>query len=117
MANNSLPLDRLFHSLADPTRRAVIERLARGPASVSELAPATMSLPSFVQHLKVLEEAGLIRSTKSGRVRTCEIEPQALEALEGWIAEQRRYWEARFDRLEAYLKELKSREKDDDANG
>lgn len=114
MTKQQQPLDRMFHALADPTRRLVVERLVRGPATVSELAePAAMALPTFVQHLKVLEESGLIRSVKKGRVRTCELEPEALQRVEGWAAEQRRYWEARFDRLEAYLEEMKAKEKSD----
>src|SRR5215467_12322871 len=106
MLNQQAPLDRLFHALADPARRAMVERLAQGPASVSELAkPFAMSLPAIVQHLQVLEASGLVRSAKAGRVRTCEIQPAALHQLERWISERRRLWEQRFDRLAEYLAE------------
>ena len=98
------PLDLMFQALADPTRRVMIERLARGPASVSELAkPLDMSLPAVVQHLQVLETSGLIRSEKQGRVRTCRIEPKALRTAEHWIAARRSVWERRLDRLGDYL--------------
>jgi DNA-binding transcriptional ArsR family regulator len=100
-------LDRLFQALADPTRRAMVERLSRGPASVSELArPFAMSLPAVVQHLQVLEASGLVRSAKVGRVRTCRIEPAALRTVERWIAERRTTWERRLDRLGEVLAEL-----------
>ena len=106
MLNQSVPLDRLFQALADPTRRVIVERLSRGPASVSELArPLAMSLPAVVQHLQVLEASGLVRSEKAGRVRTCRIEPAALWAAEHWIAERRTSWERRLDRLGEYLAE------------
>jgi DNA-binding transcriptional ArsR family regulator len=106
MLNQSDGLDRMFHALADPTRRAVVARLASGPASVSDLArPLAMSLPSVVQHLQVLEAAGLIRSEKAGRVRTCRMAPDALAQAERWLSERRREWDARLDRLEAYLAE------------
>lgn len=105
MLNNvSLPLDQIFHALADPTRRGIVERLTRGPASVSELArPLAMSMPAVVQHLQVLEGSGLIRSEKIGRVRTCRIEAATLRGVERWIAERRTMWEQHFDRLDAYL--------------
>lgn len=97
-------LDRVFQALADPTRRGMMERLSRGPASVSELAqPLTMSLSAVVQHLEVLEKSGLVRSRKLGRVRTCRIEPVALRTAEQWIARRRSAWERRLDRLGAYL--------------
>ena len=97
-------LDGLFQALADPTRRAIIERLSRGPASVSDLArPFDMSLPAVVQHLAVLESAGVVASEKVGRVRTCRIEPAALSSAEQWIHERRTAWEQRLDRLGAYL--------------
>jgi DNA-binding transcriptional ArsR family regulator len=106
MLNQSAPLDLLFQALADPSRRAMVERLSRGPASVSELArPLAMSLPAVVQHLQVLEASGLVRSEKVGRVRTCRIEPAALQAAEQWISERRAMWEQRLDRLGAYLAE------------
>lgn len=111
MLNQSAPLDRVFFALADPTRRAMLERLGRGPASVSELAaPLPMSLPAVVQHLQVLELSGLVRSAKQGRVRTCQLDPEALARAESWLARQRAVWEARLDRLDAYLQELQSRE-------
>ena len=109
MLNQSPDLDRLFHALADPARRAMLERLSRGPAPVSELArPLPMSLPSVMQHLGVLETAGLVRSAKLGRVRTCSIEPQALSRVEQWIEARRTEWEQRLDRLGDYLETLKT---------
>lgn len=104
--NQSVPLDLVFQALSDPSRRGMVERLSRGPASVSELArPLAMSLPAVFQHLQVLEASGLVRSEKVGRVRTCRIEPQALEAAEQWIIERRASWERRLDRLGDYLAE------------
>lgn len=109
MLNESPGLDRLFHALADPARRAMVERLSRGPAPVSELArPLPMSLPSAMQHLAVLEAAGLVRSEKIGRVRTCTIEAGALSQAEQWIDARRQEWERRLDRLDIYLKTLES---------
>lgn len=107
MLNQSqAPLDRMFHALADPARRGMVERLSRGPASVSELArPLSMSLPAVVQHLQVLEASGLIRSQKVGRVRTCQIAPAALSLAEQWINERRTSWERSLDRLGEYLAE------------
>ena len=97
-------LDSIFHGLADPTRRAVIARLATGPAPVSELAaPHDMALPSFLKHLKVLEAGGWITSGKAGRVRTCCLRPEAAKAAEGWLGQQRSLWEARLDRLDTFL--------------
>jgi DNA-binding transcriptional ArsR family regulator len=97
-------LDLLFRALADPTRRAVLERLGRGPASVGELArPSGMALPSFVEHLRVLEEGRLVRSTKTGRVRTYRLAPDPLREAEDWLARQRAHWERRLDRLDRYL--------------
>jgi DNA-binding transcriptional ArsR family regulator len=93
-------LDFVFQALADRTRRGMVERLTRGPASVSELArPLEMSLPAVMQHLQVLETSGLVRSEKVGRVRTCRIEPASLRQAEGWIAQRRTTWERRLDRL------------------
>lgn len=113
MLNESLRLDLAFQALADPTRRGLVARLSRAPATVSELArPLRMSLPAVMQHLKKLEASGLVVSEKTGRVRTCRVEPAALAAAEGWIAEQRALWEARLDRFETYVEELKAREKD-----
>ncbi len=104
MLNKSAALDLMFQAFADPSRRAMVQRLVRGPASVSELAkPLTMSLPAVVQHLQVLEASGLVRSEKVGRVRTCRIEPKALRAAEQWITARRMIWERRLDRLGEYL--------------
>jgi len=108
MANSSIALDRVFYALADPTRRAVLERLSRKPAPVSELAaPFDMALPSFMQHLNVLEDCGLARSHKAGRVRTYQIEPKALRAAEQWMVKHRAMWEARLDQLDDHLKKMK----------
>jgi DNA-binding transcriptional ArsR family regulator len=97
-------LDRVFHALADPNRRSIVERLSRGPASVSDLAePLPMSLPAVVQHLHVLEESGLVRSRKVGRVRTCAIEVEALKPAERWMQQRRARWERRLDRLGEYV--------------
>jgi DNA-binding transcriptional ArsR family regulator len=106
MLDQSGTLDLMFHALADPTRRSMVDRLSRGPASVSELAqPLDMTLSAVVQHLQVLEASGLVRSQKVGRVRTCRIEPMALRRAEQWIAARRTSWEHRLDRLGAYLAE------------
>jgi DNA-binding transcriptional ArsR family regulator len=100
------PIDVVFHALSDANRRAMIDRLLDGPASVSELGrPLGISLPAVVQHLHVLEAGGVVRSHKVGRVRTCEIEPRALSTAERWISERRATWEARLDRLGGYLAE------------
>jgi DNA-binding transcriptional ArsR family regulator len=97
-------LDLTFQALADPTRRAMVERLGRGPATVSDLAePFAMSLPGVVQHLKILEASGLVRSEKLGRVRTCRLEPAALSLAEHWITARRQEWGRRLDRLGDYL--------------
>jgi DNA-binding transcriptional ArsR family regulator len=104
MPNQGAGLDRVFQALADPTRRAIVERLAAGPASVSELArPQQMSLPAVLQHLQVLQASGLIRSGKSGRVRTCRLEPAALRTAEDWMTRQRADWERRLDQLGEFL--------------
>jgi DNA-binding transcriptional ArsR family regulator len=104
MAKYDGSLDRVFHALADPSRRSVVERLVRGPASVSQLAaPLPMALPSVVGHLGVLEAAGLVRSEKRGRTRTCHLETDTLRGAEAWMAEQRTDWEHRLDRLGAAL--------------
>ncbi len=98
----------VFHGLADPTRRAVLERLSSGPAAVSELAePFSMSLPSFLQHLDVLEDCGLVKSRKSGRVRTYRLTPQPLRVSEAWFEKQRAIWNHRLDQLDVYLSDLK----------
>jgi DNA-binding transcriptional ArsR family regulator len=109
MLNDSLALDRTFQALADPVRRGMLARLSRGPASVSELAkPLPISLPAVMQHLKALEESGLVRSEKKGRVRTVQLEPKKLETAESWIAERRTEWKAQLDRFETYLSTLKN---------
>ena len=109
MLNQSPDLNLLFHALADPWRRAMLERLSRGPAPVSELArPLPMSLPAAMQHIGVLEAAGLVRSEKVGRVRICAIEAQALSQAEQWINARRVEWENRLDRLGDYLKTLET---------
>ena len=101
-------IDRVFRALADPTRRHVLERLGRSPASVSELArPFEMALPSFLQHLKLLEGCGLVRSRKTGRVRTYRLVPKRLQQAEDWLAKQRTLWTTRLDQLDSYLLELK----------
>ena len=115
MLNQSSPLDLAFQALADPTRRAMVERLTRSPASVSDLArPLAMSLPAVMQHLAVLEGSGLVVSEKIGRVRMCRIEPRALSLAEQWINARRTEWERRLDRLGDYLEDLK---KEGDDNG
>ena len=101
-------LDLAFQALADPSRRAMVDRLVQGPATVSELAkPLAMSLPGVMQHLAVLEASGLVISEKIGRTRTCRIEPQVLTQAEHWIAERRALWERRLDRLGQFLDETK----------
>jgi DNA-binding transcriptional ArsR family regulator len=106
MLKQNPTLDRVFHALADPTRRSIVERLSRGSAPVSELAvPLPMSLPGVLQHLQVLEESGLVRSEKIGRVRTCRIEIAALQPAERWIEQRRAEWVRRLDRLGEYLAE------------
>lgn len=111
MPNKQAAFDRAFQALADPTRRAVVERLGRGPATVSDLAaPFEMALPSFLQHLKVLEASGLITSQKSGRVRTCELSRQTLASMEDWLIRQRLLWEQRLDQLDETLLVLHARE-------
>jgi DNA-binding transcriptional ArsR family regulator len=105
---NDSRLDRTFQALSDPIRRGMLARLAQGPTSVSELAkPLSISLPAVLQHLKAMEGSGLVRSEKSGRVRTVQLEPKALSAAESWIAERRAEWNARADRLEDYVQTLK----------
>ena len=97
-------LNTIFQALADPTRRAVLGRLGKGPASVSELAePFGMALPSFMKHIRYLERSGWIRTRKEGRVRTCAIEKKPFVAVEGWLSAQRSLWEGRTDRLEAFV--------------
>lgn len=113
MAKHDPSLDLLFSALGDPTRREVLARLARGPATVSELAaPHGMALPSFLGHLRKLEEAGLVTTEKTGRVRTCRLLPDALSPARGWLEEQRAAWEGRLDRFDDYVTNLmKERQK------
>ena len=109
---NDSRLDHAFAALSDPTRRAMLARLSGGPASVSELAqPLRMSLPAVLQHLKALEESGLVRSEKKGRVRTVRLEPGVLTQAEQWLTDRRNEWEAHGDRLEHYLETMKQKEK------
>ena len=104
MVDKASRLDQVFHALSDPARRVMVERLTRGPASVSELAePLEMSLPAVMQHLQVLETSGLVRSEKAGRVRTCRIEPKALRSAEQWFNARRAHMERALDRLGAFL--------------
>ena len=107
----SAAADDVFHALSNSTRRKVLVRLSVGPATVSELAaPFDMKLPSFVQHLSVLEQSRLVKSKKQGRVRTYEIAPHRLKIAENWLNEQRQLWEGRLDRFDEYVKELKEKE-------
>ncbi len=107
----SAAADDVFHALSNPTRRKVLERLSVGPATVSELAaPFDMQLPSFVQHLSVLEQSRLVRSKKRGRVRTYEIAPKRFELVEDWLIARRQAWEARLNRFDQYVKQLKDEE-------
>lgn len=103
MAQYSAQLDGIFHALSDPTRRAVLGRLGKGPASITDLAqPFDMALPSFMKHIRLLEHSGLIRTRKTGRVRTCTIEEKSFAAAESWLSTQRTLWERRTDRLEQF---------------
>ncbi|CCV09207.1 Regulatory protein ArsR [Mesorhizobium metallidurans STM 2683] len=105
------PIDGIFRALSDPTRRRVVERLNMSPASVSELAqPFGMALPSFVEHLKVLEGCGLVHSQKTGRIRTYQLAPEPLKLAENWLAEQRTLWERRLDQFDAYVMTLKEKD-------
>ncbi len=106
MLTQRVHIDRVFHALGDPTRRAIVERLSGGPISVSSLAkPLDITLAAVVQHLQVLEKSGLVRTTKVGRVRTCRMEPKGLSVAERWISERRSLWERRLDRLGNLLAE------------
>lgn len=110
-ATKAANIDAIFRALSDPTRRHVVERLSQKPASASDLAaPYKMALPSFVEHMKVLEGCGLVRSHKEGRVRTYELAPDRLKAAEDWLGKQRRFWEKRLDQLDAYLLKMKKGE-------
>ncbi|MCI0616025.1 metalloregulator ArsR/SmtB family transcription factor [bacterium] len=112
MQNQNVMLDHVFHALSDPTRRAVLERLSRGPASVSILAePFKMALPSFMQHLEVLEHSGLLQTTKKGRVRTCQLAPKSLDLAEHWMTKQRAIWEKRLDQFDDYARKFHKKEK------
>lgn len=111
MPNYQANLDNTFRALADPTRRAVLQQLAAGPSSVKDLAaPFDMALPSFMQHLDILETSGLVTSIKAGRIRTCQMQPAALDSVEDWIKERKAVWEDRLDRLDAHLTDLHNRE-------
>jgi DNA-binding transcriptional ArsR family regulator len=106
MQSQQLAVDRAFHALGDPTRRAIIEKLSHGPISVSVLAePLDMTLAAVVQHLQILEQSGLVLSEKVGRIRTCRVEPKGFALIEKWIADRRTLWERRFDRLGDLLSE------------
>ena len=114
MTYHSNTLDQLFQSLADPTRRAILSRLAQGPASVTDLAePFAMALPSFMAHLRKLQDGGLIDTHKDGRVRTCTLRGGAFGPAQGWMAAQRQLWDGRYDRLETYLATLTKDQPDD----
>lgn len=110
MPNQQIEIERIFYALGDSTRRAVVERLSSGPAAVKELAsPFAMALPSFTQHLGVLEKSGLVRSEKRGRVRTYYLVPKRLKAAESWLETNRRMWKKRLDQLDNYLLTLKEK--------
>jgi DNA-binding transcriptional ArsR family regulator len=114
MDNYGASLDSIFHALADPTRRAIVQRLGRGPATVTELAqPFAMALPSLMKHVGVLEGTGLIRSKKTGRVRTCVLERKKLAAVELWLGEQRAVWRARYGNLDELLAKLNGEDDED----
>jgi DNA-binding transcriptional ArsR family regulator len=113
-AHPPVALNGLFHALSDPTRRAIVTRLGRGPATVSDLAaPFPIALPSLLKHLTVLERSGLLRSRKHGRVRTCELAPRALAPAERWLADQRAVWEARSDRMARVAESIHPEDPDD----
>ena len=108
MDQYSTEIDTVFQALADPTRRAVLGRLSSGPASISDLAkPFDMALPSFMQHLAVLEDTGLVRSRKQGRVRTYSLQTKRLKLVETWLSRQRKIWKRRLDSLDSYLETMK----------
>jgi DNA-binding transcriptional ArsR family regulator len=110
MPKSSAPVDQVFHALADPTRRGVVERLEHGPTSTGDLLDSfSMSLPSFTQHLSVLENAGLVASTKKGRVRTYRLASDGLAVAESWLSVRRRHWEKRLDQLDRHLHDTKER--------
>jgi DNA-binding transcriptional ArsR family regulator len=106
MLNQLASVNSVFRALADPTRRTIVDQLSRGQASVSDIAlPLKISLAAVVQHIQVLEQCGVIRTQKTGRIRTCQVEPQSLAVVEQWLAVRRNLWESRFDRLGAVLEE------------
>ncbi|PLP59501.1 transcriptional regulator [Mesorhizobium loti] len=112
MDQNSAQLDGIFQALADPTRRAVLTELGKGPSSISDLArPFDMALPSFMKHIHFLEGSGLIRTQKQGRVRTCAIETKQFAMIETWLSVQRAVWEGRNDRLERFVLAEQNKEK------
>ena len=111
MTNKQDSLDLAFAALSDPTRRAIVMRLSRKPASVSELSkPFAMAMPTLLQHVRVLETSGLIETEKIGRIRTCSLRPEAMVRTEQWLSMQRAVWEQRLDRMEAYVNELHAKE-------
>lgn len=113
MANQQQPLDALFHALSDPTRRAVLQRLGEGSASVKDLSgPFSMALPSFLKHLAVLEDSGLITTQKSGRTRTCNLNKAAFAPVDDWLSSQKAMWTARTDRLAAFVEAKATQEED-----
>ncbi|NJC40366.1 DNA-binding transcriptional ArsR family regulator [Brevundimonas alba] len=115
MANHEQTVDRVFHALSDQTRRAIVLRLSEKPAAVGELfTPLPMALPSLLKHIRVLEDCGLVATRKVGRERICEMRPEALRLTDGWFAHQRALWEARLDRMEAYVLDLQTQEKNND---
>ncbi|TGK05217.1 ArsR family transcriptional regulator [Leptospira langatensis] len=112
MLNYSSSLDRIFYALSDPTRRGMIEQLSKKKASVSELAsPLNMSMAAVVQHIQILEESGLIKTQKVGRVRSCQVEPRSFKAMESWLSQRRKFWERNLDRLDEYLDRLEKERK------
>lgn len=114
MPNSKRPIEQVFIALSDPTRRAVVQKLSEGSATVSQLAnPFDMALPSFTQHLGVLENAGLIVSRRKGRSRVCSLNPLALKDAEDWMASYRKQWESRLDRFEAHLENIKEEKTND----
>ena len=114
MDNYGASLDSIFHALADPTRRAIVQRLGQGPATVTELAqPFAMALPSLMKHVGVLEGTGLIQSTKTGRVRTCVLQREKLAAVDRWLGEQRAVWQSRYGNLDVLLEQLKGEDDED----
>ncbi|KCZ92365.1 ArsR/SmtB family transcription factor [Hyphomonas johnsonii] len=115
MANNQLALDRVFHALADPTRRTIVMRLSAEPSAVGDLfQPMPMALPTLLKHIRVLEDCGLVTTRKVGRERICEMRPEALRETDAWLSQQRSVWEARLDRMEAHVLGLQEKENKND---